>query len=42
MCFDVENECIREKNQKFQTKDSFYQEHKKNLFFWEFLLDINF
>jgi hypothetical protein len=34
MYFDVENECIRKKNQECHTKDFFfYQEHKRNLFF---------
>jgi hypothetical protein len=36
MCFDVENESIRKKNQECHTKDFFDQEHKRSLFFGNF------
>jgi len=36
MCFDVENECIRKKFQECNTRDFFYWEHKRNIFFGNF------
>jgi hypothetical protein len=38
----MENECIEKKFQECHTKDFFYQEHKRNLFLWEFFFDVNF
>jgi hypothetical protein len=32
MCFDVENECIKEKISRMSHDGFFYQEHKRNLF----------